>query len=205
QDHHEGRKRDHGAQQSDPERQGLFDETLGVVGDTLVRVVGGITEQLHAIVVGIVQPAAEIARGHPASPADLQPLIEVELVDFQADPERREHAEIADLIAEDRLIALLQRVVENIVPAVEQHGEKDAGELDDDHRRQQATAGPFVLGVEIGRGDAPHRRERRANVFHRLSSPGKRPQRPEESGQSAWASTKVVSLACKRWLVPAIE
>ena len=64
---------------------------------------------------------------------------------------RREDAEVADLIGEDVLVALLQRVVEDVVPAVEQHGQEDDRELDDDHRGQQAAAGPFVLGAEIGR------------------------------------------------------
>ena len=41
-----------------------------------------------------------------------------------------------------------------------------------DHRRQQRAAGPFVFGTEIGSGDPPHGRERRADIFHRLTSPG---------------------------------
>ena len=41
--------------------QRLLDEALDVVGDALVRVVGGIAEQLHPVVIGVVQPVAEIA------------------------------------------------------------------------------------------------------------------------------------------------
>ena len=64
----------------------LLDELLDVFGDALIGVVGGIAEQLHAVMVGVVQPVAEITRRHPATPADLQPLIEIELIDLQDDP-----------------------------------------------------------------------------------------------------------------------
>ena len=53
-------ERDDRAQQPDAERKRLLHETLGVVGDALVRVVGGVAEQLHPIVIGVMQPAAEI-------------------------------------------------------------------------------------------------------------------------------------------------
>ena len=39
----------------------LLDEHPDVFGDALVRVVGGVAEQLHAVVVGAVEPVAEIA------------------------------------------------------------------------------------------------------------------------------------------------
>ena len=44
--------------------------------------------------------------------------------------------------------------------------------VDGDHRSQKATARPFILGAEIGGSDPPHRCERRADVVHRLPSPG---------------------------------
>ena len=50
--------------------------------------------------------------------------------------------------------------------------EADQRELDGDHRGKQAAAGPFILGTEIGQGDAPHRRERRTNVVHRFTVSG---------------------------------
>ena len=83
-----------------PER--LLDEQLDVVGDALVGVVGRIALQLHAVVVGVVQPFAEIAAGHPAPPADLEPLVEVELVDRKRDLERCEHAENAEFARRSR-------------------------------------------------------------------------------------------------------
>ena len=58
-----------------------LDELLDVLGDALVGVVGGVAQHLHAVVVGAVEPVVEILRRHPAPPADLEPLIEIELVD----------------------------------------------------------------------------------------------------------------------------
>ena len=43
-----------------PMFQRLFDEQLDVIGDALVGIVGGIALQLHAVMVGILQPFAEI-------------------------------------------------------------------------------------------------------------------------------------------------
>ena len=72
--------------------QRSLDEQLDVVGDALVRVVGGIALQLHAIMVGVLQPFAEIVTGHPAAPADLKPLVEIKLIDREHDHRRGQHA-----------------------------------------------------------------------------------------------------------------
>ena len=69
--------------------------------DALVRIVGGVALQLHAIMIGAVQPFAEIVPGQPAPPADLQPLIEIELVDRKHDEAGGQHAKYADLADED--------------------------------------------------------------------------------------------------------
>ena len=47
--------------QPDADRQRPLDEQLDVVGDALVGVVGGIAQQLHPVVIGVVQPFAEIS------------------------------------------------------------------------------------------------------------------------------------------------
>ena len=100
--------------QADGQRQ--LDELLDVLGDALVRIVGGVAQQLHAVVIGAVQPMIEIARGQPAPPADLQPLIEIELIDREHDEGGRQHAEIAELVDEGVPVSILQRIVEAGVP-----------------------------------------------------------------------------------------
>ncbi len=101
----------------------LLDEDPDVLGNALVRVVGGIAQQLHAIVVGVGEPVIEIDASQPAPPADLQPLIEIELVDSDQNQDGGQHAEITELVDEDVPVAILQRVVEHVVPGVEQHRE----------------------------------------------------------------------------------
>ena len=154
-DHHKGREGHDRAEQADADRQGLFDEHLHVFGDALVGVVSGFALQLHAIVIAVGQPAFEIAGGHPASPADLQPLVQVELIDLQRDQHRREDAEVSDLVDEDIVVAFLKRVVKRVVPLVEQHSDSDNREFDDNHDGEQPATDPFVVRSEVGRGEAP--------------------------------------------------
>ena len=120
QDRDKGRQRDDRAQQADPDVERAIDEQLDVVGHALVGVVGGVALKLHPVVVGLMQPVAEILRGHPAPPADLQPLIEIELVDRQHDEDGGKDAEIDDLGDEVVPVSFLQRVVEAAVPLIEQ-------------------------------------------------------------------------------------
>ncbi len=175
-----------------PSSQRLADEHLDVVADALVRVVGRIALKLHAVVVGIMQPFAEIFARHPAAPADLEPLVEIELIDRQHGEDCGEHTEHDELADEAVPVVVLQRVVETTAPLVQQHIVGDQRQLDRDDRGKQAAAGPFVFGVEIRRCNAPDRRERRTNVVHRLPSPGDRLQRLEKTGQSGNLQTKVV-------------
>ncbi len=166
QDGEERAERDHSPQEADDDRQGPLDEHLDVFGDALVGIVGGVAEQLHAVVVGAVEPVGEVADRHPAAPANLQPLIEIELVDGEHDVGGGEHAEEQQLADEAVPVAILDGVEEPRVPLIEQHVDADDGELDRDHRGQQNAARPGILGEEIGRGKPPNGGERRDEAFH---------------------------------------
>src|SRR5262249_9414306 len=96
------------------------DEWPDVFRDALVGIVGGIAEQLHAVVVRTRQPTIEIGLREPAPPANLQPLIEIELVDREQDEGRGKNTEIAELIYERVPILVLQPVVERVIPRVQQ-------------------------------------------------------------------------------------
>ena len=161
QDHHERAQRDDRAEQPDAERERAFDEQLDVLGDALVGIVGRVAEQLHAVVVGAAEPVVEILPRHPAPPADLQPLIEIELIDREHDEGRRQRAEEQELADERVPVALLQRIVEAGVPLIDQDGDADDRQLDRDHGAEQDAAGPAVLGEEIGTGEPPDDGERR--------------------------------------------
>jgi hypothetical protein len=63
----------------------LIDEHCDVVRDALVGIVGSVAAEPHPVVHAIVEPVIEIATGHPSTPSDLQPLIEIELIDGNDD------------------------------------------------------------------------------------------------------------------------
>ena len=142
------------------------DELPDVLGNALVRVVGGVAQELHAVVIGALHPMIEVARGQPAPPADLQPLIEIELIDREQNEGRRQHAEIAELVDEDVPVSVLQRIVETGIPLVEQHRDGHDRQFDGNHRRQQQAAGPAILRTEIRAGNSPDGGERRENASH---------------------------------------
>src|SRR5262249_20237174 len=97
-------------QDSDSRCAGI-DEFPDVLSDALIRVVGGISAQLHAIVIGVGQPSIQIGLREPAPPADLQPLIEIKLINRKHDEDRGEYAKVAELIDEGVPIPVLQRIV----------------------------------------------------------------------------------------------
>ena len=155
QDHREGAQRDDRAEQSDAQRQRAVDEEIDVLGDALVRIVGGIAEKLHAVMVAAAEPMIEILPRHPFPPADLEPLIEIELIDREHDigaGQRREQQQLAD---EAVPVALLQRVVEPGVPLIDQDVDGDDRKLDGDHGSEQDAARLAVLGKEVRTGEPP--------------------------------------------------
>ena len=134
-------QRDDGIEQPDADRKRVLHEHLQVVGDALVRVVGGVAEKLHAVVIGGIEPLPQIGLRHPAPPADLQPLIEVGLIDREHGIDGGEHAEEQDGADEGVPVVVLQRIVKAIVPLVQDDLDRHERKLDRDHRRR-AECGP---------------------------------------------------------------
>ena len=92
-----------------------------------------------------LQPVRKIMLGHPAPPADLEPLVEIELIHFEDYRGPRQYAEVNELADEGIPISLLQGVVELIIPAVEQDCDDDKAELGRDQPRKQSASRPAVL------------------------------------------------------------
>ena len=123
-----------------PIDQRALHEQLQIFGDTLIGVVGGIAEQLHAIMVRGVEPLPQIGLRHPAPPADLQPQIQIVLVHREHGVDRRDRAKEQDGADEGFEISILQGVVKAIVPFVQDHLDGDERQLDGDHRAEQEPA-----------------------------------------------------------------
>ncbi len=77
----EGNEAGDGRQKADAERQRSPDVERDILGNALIRVVRGLAAQTHAIVGTVCEPAMDVTLRHPTAPSDLQPLIEVELID----------------------------------------------------------------------------------------------------------------------------
>ena len=123
-------------------REGAGDQQAHILGDALVGVVGLTRHELHPVIGAVGQPGAEVALGEPAPPADLQHLVEVELVDGHDDVQAREPGEADDLVDEDRVILVLQRVVEGVVPLVQEDIDVDDPEIERDDDEEQSPAPP---------------------------------------------------------------
>ena len=165
-DHDKRAERDHRVEETKAEVEALLDEQVDVLGDALVGIVGGVAEKLHAVMVGPVQPMAQVLLRHPAPPADLEPLVEIELIDRDHDEHRDEHAEKQQLADERIPVLVLQCIVEAGIPLVDHHVDGDDRQLDADHGGQQQPPRQAVLGAEIGRGKPPDGGKRRGEAGH---------------------------------------
>ena len=89
---------------------------MHVFGDALVGVVGLTRHELHPIVGAVGQPRAEVALGQPAPPADLEHLVEIELVHGEDDEDGDQPRDAEELREKGRLVLLLQGAEEGVVP-----------------------------------------------------------------------------------------
>src|SRR5262249_53426030 len=112
------------------------------------------------------QPVRQVELRHPASPADLKPLVEIELIGFQHHRSSCQDEEIDELLDEGVPIAFLQRVVELVVPTVEQDRDADQRELSPDQGGEQQATRPAVLGPEERSGKPPDRGYGRDEAGH---------------------------------------
>ncbi len=92
-------QRDDVGQQIQAEHERAAREVAQVLGDALVRIVGAdcgavrVRGQADVVVSAIGQPLVEKLRGHPVTPADLKPLVQVDRIDRDGDPHGSQFAE----------------------------------------------------------------------------------------------------------------
>src|SRR4029077_9718486 len=126
--------------------------------------VGGTAQHRQGVGVRPVEPVAAILRRHPGPPADLEPLIEIELVDPQHDVSAGQHTEDGQLPDEGVPVAVLQRVVKARIPLIDQHRDAHHREFDCEHGGEQRTAGEAVFGAKVRDGEPPDGGERRSQA-----------------------------------------
>ena len=163
-DRHEGRQRDARAQASDEQAERVGGEEVQVFGDALVGIVGLTRHELHPIVGAIGQPGAEVAVGQPASPADLEHLVEIKLVHGQEDEDGDQPRDTEELREKGRLVLFLQGAEEGVVPLIEEHVDVDHAEREKHDGEQESPGRPPVLRRPVRADDGPRLGKRPAHT-----------------------------------------
>jgi len=120
-------------------------EQLHVFRDALVGVIGLGRLELHAIVSAIGQPGAEVAVGQPASPADLEHLVEIDLVHREENEDGDQPCNPEELAAKGGHVLVLESAVEGVVPLIEEDREVDHGQREEHDTQEEPPGGPPVL------------------------------------------------------------
>ena len=162
QDAHKAGQRDHRVEQAHAERHGVGGKEVDVFLNALIGVVGqhctraaGIARQLHAVEAVVGQPALQVVVGHPAAPAQLEHLGQVEAVNRNEDEGKGQVAKAQQFAPEDGFVLVLQGVVKHPVPVVDQHQHIDRGQIERNDGRQQAARLPALIRLKVRQGQGP--------------------------------------------------
>ena len=139
-------------------------EEVHIFRDALVRVIGLTRHELHPIVGAIGQPGAEVAVGQPASPADLEHLVEIDLVHGKEDEDADQPRDAEQLAAKGHEVLVLERAVEGVVPLIQENREVDHAEREEHDGEQESPGRPPVLREPVRADHGPCARKRSAQV-----------------------------------------
>src|SRR6516162_9208603 len=107
------------------------------------------------IVGAVTEPRAEICASQPAPPANLQHLVEVKGVDSHCDGQTGQDAKNTDLAEELATVKRLERIVERVVPFIDQDADPDVPEIERNHCQKESPRRPLLLGSPIRPSDSP--------------------------------------------------
>ena len=155
QDRHEGHQRDDRAQTAREKTQGVGREEVHIFRDALVRVIGLMRHELHPIVGAIGQPGAEVAVVQPASPADLEHLVEIGLVNGKQDEDADQPRDAEQLPAKGHEVLVLEGAVEGVVPLIQENREVDHAEREEHDGEQEPPRRPSVLREPVRADHGP--------------------------------------------------
>ena len=154
-DRHEGHQRDDRAQAPGEQPEGVGREQVHVFRDALVRVIGLARHELHPVVGAIGQPGAEVAVGQPAPPADLEHLVEIDLVHGKEDEDADQPRDAEQLAAKGHEVLVLEGAVEGVVPLIQENGEVDHAEREEHDGEQEPPGRPPVLREPVRADHGP--------------------------------------------------
>ena len=139
-------------------------EEVHIFRDALVRVIGLARHELHPIVGAIGQPGAEVAVGQPASPADLEHLVEIDLVNGKEDEDADQPRDAQQLPAKGHEVLVLERAVEGVVPLIQENREVDHAEREEHDGEQEPPGRPPVLREPVRADHGPGTGKRAAQA-----------------------------------------
>ncbi len=144
----------------------LAHEGIDILRDTLVGVIGRTVIAKLQMVIGIVaEPAGHIAPCQPISPTDLEHLAQIDPVDRGNDINCGKHAEAAELPPEIREIIVLQRVVEQRIPVIEEHHDVNDAKVERDHNGEQKAREAALSRRPVRACDGPEFEEGRLHEY----------------------------------------
>ena len=161
-------------------------KSLQILSHALVGVVRPdcrpIGRQTDPVISAVGQPFIQEARGEPAPPADLQPLVKINRIDGDTDIHDGDLAEpghqatgrvpVQEQQVDERLpVLFLQRVIELAAPIAQHHRHADHGQAErDDREKQPARRPPLLRAEEVGLGKPPGIFQERTKAAHGASS-----------------------------------
>ena len=146
-------------EQSHRQADGVAGEQIEVFLNPLVRVVRvgrfgiqwtGETGEFQFVIRVSAQPALQVMARHPGTPAHFQQLRQVELVNSDDDIGERQIGEAPQLRPEHVGLLVLQRVIKELVPLVEQDRHVDQTQIQRNDGQQQAACFPAFVRFEVG-------------------------------------------------------
>ena len=141
-------------------------EGIDILRDTLVGVIGGTVIAKLQMVIGVVpEPAGHIAPCQPISPTDLEHLAQIDPIDRCNDINCGKHAEAAELPPEIREIIVLQRVVEQRIPVIDENHNVNDAEIERDHNGEQKARQGALRRRPVRAGDGPEFKEGRLHEY----------------------------------------
>ena len=101
------------------------------------------------------QPALQVVTRHPCTPTQFEQLREVKLINSYNDVASRQNAEHTQLVPKNGCITVLQGVIKNAIPVIEQHHHVDHAKVQAHASRQQTSRAPFIFRLKVRQRQRP--------------------------------------------------
>jgi hypothetical protein len=154
--HHEGQQRAHRLDDAYEKAQGIGDEQVHVLTDSLVRVIHIFPEHLQPVIGLILEPGINVPARQPPAPVQNQYLLEIIGVNGQNNVNKGQNGKTFQLMEDFFRLIVLQGRIEGIVPFVQQHQHKHHTQGQQQNGCQEQVGFFLFLTAPIASGQVPH-------------------------------------------------